>query len=243
MLGSATAFASYNVVTLMYHNVTNDSSRWDDYCVPASVLDSDISYFMSGGYETLTASELANEDMSNLNGKNILLLTFDDGYSGWYTDVYPILKKYNAKASMYIVGSKIDHYGYLTSYQIKEMSESGLVEFGNHTDKIHQTPFEIVQNLYNDSYVFWDVVDDIRTNADKLKSITGKDVTSITWPYGYYTSMLDSTIKDNLGYAISFSTNYGVNVYSGDLSVPFNRINREYSTTSQSLYERANSKF
>ena len=241
--GSASAYASCNVVSIMYHNITNDSNRWSDYCIPASVLESDISYFMNNGYITMTASELANTDMSYLNGKKVLLLTFDDGYSGWYTDAYPVLRKYNAKASMYVVGSKIDHYGYLTKYQIKEMSDSGLVEIGNHTNKIHQTPFELVRNLYSDSYTFWDIVDDIQLNGERLEAITGKRVASITWPYGYYTNALDQAVKDNLGYGISFSTNYGVNVYNGDASVPFNRINREYSTTSQSLYERAERKF
>lgn len=242
IVGTASAYASCNVVTLMYHNITNDSSRWDDYCVPASTLDSDIAYFLDKGYIALTASELANENMSNLDGKNILLLTFDDGYSGWYTDAYPVLKKYNVKATMYIVGSKVDHYGYLTRYQIKELANSGLIEIGNHTDKIHQVPIELLKSIYDDSYAFWDVIDDIRSNGDKLEAITGKAVTSISWPYGYYTSALDQTVK-SLGYVISFSTNYGVNVYSGDASVPFNRINREYSTTSKDLYDRAESKF
>jgi peptidoglycan/xylan/chitin deacetylase (PgdA/CDA1 family) len=243
IFGGASAYASCNVVTLMYHNVTNDSERWDDYCISPSTLDSDISYFLNNGYITMTASELATEDMSKLDGKKVLLLTFDDGYSGWYTDVYPILKKYSAKATMYIVGSKIDHYGYLTSYQIKELANSGLVEMGNHTDKIHQTPVELVKRLYDDTYSFWDIVDDIRLNGEKITAITGKPVTSISWPYGYYTSALDNAVKDNLGYKISFSTNYGVTVYSGSAATPLNRINREYSTTSQSLYERAESKF
>ena len=86
--GSASAYASCNVVSIMYHNITNDSNRWSDYCIPASVLESDISYFMNNGYITMTASELANTDMSYLNGKKVLLLTFDDGYSGWYTILY-----------------------------------------------------------------------------------------------------------------------------------------------------------
>lgn len=236
---SVSAEASCRVVSLMYHNITEDSSRWDDYTVPPSVFEEDLRYFLDRGYITLTAPELINEDMANLNGKKILLVTLDDGYAGWYTYVYPILQKYNAKATMFIVGSSIDRYGYLTKSQIHEMANCGLIEIGNHTDRIHQTPLERVKMLYGGEYTFWDVVGDIRSNGELLESVTGKYVSSIAWPYGYYTDSLDKTVKSELGYVISFSTNYGVNTYSGYAPKPFNRINREYSITTEELYQRA----
>lgn len=242
IIGNVSAYASCNVVTIMYHNITNDSNRWDDYCIPPIQLESDIEYFLNHGYVTLTASELTEERANRLEGKKVLLLTFDDGYAGWYTYVLPILRKYNVKATMYVVGAKMNHYGYLADYQIKELANSGLVEIGNHTDKIHQAPLELVKKLYDDNYAFWDIVDDIKTNGAKIQAVTGKPVTSISWPYGYCTDALDSTVKRE-GYKISFSTNYGVNVYNGDASEPFNRINREHSTTSADLLARAESKF
>ena len=238
IMGEA-AYASCNVVTVMYHNVTDNSSRWDDYCIPASSLEEDIKYFTSRGYETLTASELG---MDYLDGKKILLLTFDDGYSGWYTDVLPVLEKYNAKATMFVVGSFINKYGYLNEYQIKEMADCGLIEFGSHTDYIHNAQLSTMQSLYNNTYTFWEIVQDVKNSANILKSITGQDVTSMSWPYGYYTDSLDGELK-NSGIKITFSTLYGVNRYNGWETAPFNRINREYSTTPESLYERAESKF
>lgn len=240
--GSA-AYASCDVVTVMYHDVTDNSLAWSDYCIPASQLAEDIEYFTSRGYITLTASELASESMDNLEGKKILLLTFDDGYAGWYTDVFPVLKQYNAKATMFVVGSFINKYGYLNKYQINEMAHSGLVEIGSHTHNIHNMPLERVRSLYNDGAVFWDVISDIKNSGAAIKSVTGYDVTSISWPYGYYTAALDEAVKSSLGYKISFSTNYGVNRYYGYESQPFNRINREYNTTPESLYSRAEGKF
>lgn len=242
IIAGGAAYASCDVVSIMYHNVTSDSSRWDDYCIPASSLASDIEYFTSRGYETLTASELVTSGMDNLDGKKILLLTFDDGYCGWYTDVLPVLEQYNAKATMFVVGSFINKYGYLNEYQIREMAGGGLVEFGSHTDYIHNAQLSKVQSLYNNTYTFWEIVQDIKNSAAILKSITGQDVTSMSWPYGYYTDSLDSELK-NSGIKITFSTLYGVNRYNGWETTPFNRINREYSTTSEDLYSRAESKF
>ncbi len=242
LIGNISAYASCKVVSIMYHDITEDSSRWGAYCISPEQLESDISYFLSNGYISITASELANEDMNNLNGRKILLLTFDDGYSGWYTYAMPILKKYGAKASMYMIGSKINHYGYLSSYQIREMANCGLIEIGNHTDKVHQASLDLVKQLYNDPYASKDIVSDIKNSAAKIQEASGKSVTSITWPYGYYTDALDAEVK-NAGYKISFSTNYGVNVYKGSTAVPFNRINREDTTTSADLYARAENLF
>ena len=47
----------------------------------------------------MTATELATANMADIDNRKILLLTFDDGYSNFYTEVFPILKKNDAKAT------------------------------------------------------------------------------------------------------------------------------------------------
>ena len=41
----------------------------------------------------MTATELATANMADIDNRKILLLTFDDGYSNFYTEVFPVLKK------------------------------------------------------------------------------------------------------------------------------------------------------
>ena len=89
------------VAALMYHSVTTDSSRWNDYTISPEQLDADIQYFKSCGYIPMTATELATSNMADIDNRKILLLTFDDGYSNFYTEVFPILKKNDAKATMF----------------------------------------------------------------------------------------------------------------------------------------------
>ena len=231
----ASASAAAQVAVLMYHEITTDESRHSDWSTSPEQLEADINYFLDRGYVSLTASELANGSMDNLNGKKILLLTFDDGYVGWYTDVYPILQRTGAKATMFVVGMYINRYGYLSEDQIREMANSGLIEIGSHTDHVHQMPRETLIRLYNSGGAD-DVISDIRNNTARLSEITGQSVTSISWPYGYYTSLLDGRIKSELGYTMSFSTDFGVNYYYGDSSFVFNRVNRENYRTPASLY-------
>lgn len=243
MVGAVSANAAAKVAALMYHSVTEDTDRLGDYTISPFQLDSDIKYFLDCGYIPMTASELATEPLWRIDNRKILLLTFDDGYDNFYTEVFPILQKYNAKATMFLIGSYINRYGYLNSDQVYEMAHSGLVEMGNHTDAIHHTPVDLLYDIYNAPETVNDVVEDIRRNGDVIKSITGYDVTSLSWPYGYYTTRLDNMIKSKLGYKISFSTNYGVTFYTGDTTSPLNRMNREASATSGQVFDRANSKF
>ncbi|MCH5209364.1 MAG: polysaccharide deacetylase family protein [Oscillospiraceae bacterium] len=242
-MSTVTANAAANVAALMYHRVTRDESRVDEYTISPDMLDSDIAYFISNGYITMTASELAAADMSEIDGRNILLLTFDDGYSNFYTEVFPILQKYNAKATMYIVGSYINRYGYLIADQVHEMAHSGLVEIGNHTNAIHHTPRALLENIYNTPNSFFEIILDIKNNGETLKNITSIDVTSLSWPYGYYTTELDREVKAQTGYGITFSTEYGVNIFTGDTSLPLKRMNRDCYASTQEVFERANNLF
>lgn len=243
VLGYVSASAAADVAALMYHSVTEDSSRWVDYTISPEQLDEDIQYFTDRGYITMTATELAVANMADIDGRKILLLTLDDGYSNFYTDVFPVLKKHNAKATMYLIGSYINRYGYLSEDETYEMANSGLVEIGNHTNAIHHTPVEQLAAIYNNPNSFFEVLADISSNGEILKRVTGKDITSISWPYGYFTAELDGAVKERLGYAISFGTEYGVNKYNGDTSYPLKRMNREYSLSSQEVFERAEERF
>jgi peptidoglycan/xylan/chitin deacetylase (PgdA/CDA1 family) len=61
------------------------------------------------------------------------VLTFDDGYEDFYTDVFPLLKKYQMKATIYIIVDFIGRRGFMNEKEIKEVLDSGLVELGSHT--------------------------------------------------------------------------------------------------------------
>ncbi|AOA57462.1 polysaccharide deacetylase [Acinetobacter larvae] len=66
------------------------------------------------------------------NQKNVVALSFDDGFLDNYQYAYPLLKKYQAKATIFLA-TEIDGIEKLTPTQIKEMSASGIIEFGAHT--------------------------------------------------------------------------------------------------------------
>lgn len=57
-----------------------------------------LQYLWDNGYEPIFFSDLTHlEDYDKP-----VLLTFDDGYIGNYTELYPLLQEYNMKATIFI---------------------------------------------------------------------------------------------------------------------------------------------
>jgi peptidoglycan/xylan/chitin deacetylase (PgdA/CDA1 family) len=89
---------------------------------------------LSGAHiETHFVSDVPSMLAGTLSAKHTVMLTFDDGYRDFYTDVLPLLKKYHAKATFYVVNHFIGKNDYVTETQLEEIASSGLVEIGAHT--------------------------------------------------------------------------------------------------------------
>ena len=61
-----------------------------------------------------------------------VILTFDDGYTDFYTTAYPVLQSHGFKGVAYIVPGFLDHPRYMTSAQVVEIDRAG-IEVAAHT--------------------------------------------------------------------------------------------------------------
>lgn len=89
-------------------------------------------------YESYMKGELALPEKS-------VMLTFDDGYASVYTQVYPLLQKYQVPAMIALVTSWTEGEGkpsdvgtLLTWEQVREMEASGLVSVASHSHAMHK---------------------------------------------------------------------------------------------------------
>jgi peptidoglycan/xylan/chitin deacetylase (PgdA/CDA1 family) len=80
-------------------------------------------------------------------------ITFDDGYLSNYTLAFPILRTYNMKAPVFIIGVSVGETGeskdtgrpiipHFSYAQAREMAASGLVSIQSHTYDMHMADFE-----------------------------------------------------------------------------------------------------
>lgn len=134
----ASISATLRIPILMYHyveyvkdkkDVTRESLNISPY-----TFEQQIKTLNEAGYTFLTAKDFADV----LNGTMSLpsrpiLITLDDGHWDVDTVVLPILKKYHAKATIYIIPAFIGGSDFLSSSQLKDIIATGLVEIGAHT--------------------------------------------------------------------------------------------------------------
>lgn len=180
---------------LMYHKVTFDGYAQNDMTVDESKLRADFDYLQSAGYTPILPRELAAGE--TLPDKPVLI-TFDDGYVGNYTLLYPILQEYGFKALISPIVRMPDRpAGDFCSWaMLREMSGSGLVEIGSHTYDLHNmdgrggvyTPDQPngIQRRPGESDGEFSVrvLDDIQKSYDRLMEELGVSPTCFAYPYG-----------------------------------------------------------
>ena len=88
---------------LMYHMIKEPikNAKFNKLRVSPKMFEWQIRYLKKNGFTFLTMKELI-EKKDNLPKKTVVI-TFDDGYEDNYLNAFPILKKYNAKATIYLV--------------------------------------------------------------------------------------------------------------------------------------------
>lgn len=141
---------------LSYHDVKDSVDgdlEQEDTTISTKNMSRHFAWLQAHGYHPISIDDLldAKSGKKALPQKAILL-TFDDGYESFYSRVYPLLKLYKFPAVAALVGSwlqvengKTVLYGdeqvprehFLTTQQIKEMADSGLVEFASHSYDLH----------------------------------------------------------------------------------------------------------
>ncbi|MES9991078.1 MAG: polysaccharide deacetylase family protein [Candidatus Thiodiazotropha sp.] len=102
-------FFARKAFILMYHRVlTNDELKNSPvnvqpgmYVTP-STFESHVKYLIKKNYTIVFLSELADLISQKKDISRCCVITFDDGWIDNYTNMLPILKKYNVKATIFI---------------------------------------------------------------------------------------------------------------------------------------------
>lgn len=140
-------------LALAYHDVEDDAADQRYLSVRTSALNEQISWLLHNGYHVISVQDIldAHDGKKTLPPKAVLL-SFDDGYSSFYTRVWPLLQAWNVPALWAPVGSWVDtpenqkvNFGglmtprdrFATWDMVRELSRSPLIEIGSHTWASH----------------------------------------------------------------------------------------------------------
>lgn len=128
------------VLCLMYHSIDSEKNKGGIF---VDEFEEHIKWIKDK--KTFKMEELKGLDYKL--PKNSILITFDDGYKNNYTLAFPILKKYNMKATIFLNTKFIEKdETYLNWDEIREMYESGLIDFQLHTHS-HQLTVKDIEVL------------------------------------------------------------------------------------------------
>ena len=164
-------------------------------------FDAQMKYLAENGYHTITPAEMLDawEKGTGLPD-NPVIITFDDGYIDNYENAFPILEKYNLKATIFLISDYIGTYpNYVTWEQARTMQKSGLVQLESHTLN-HATLTELGSPE--------EVRHELVGSKQAIEFQLGNTVQFIAYPCGAYTEEITKLTQET-GYRAAFTVNYG----------------------------------
>lgn len=157
---------------LMYHIIGNPIGQYPYLYVSKNNFEAQIKYLYDNGYAFLFPEEIS---LASEIPKSVVI-TIDDGFRQIYDIALPILKKYNAKATLYVVTDKIGTSDYCTAEELRYMNDTGVFRIYSHTKK-HPYLTSVDKERLD-----WE----FENSNNEIYNITKREVTSIAYPHGYY---------------------------------------------------------
>ncbi len=203
--------SSPRVAILMYHSVGDNPAF---FTVTPKDFARQMAYLKKQGFRVVSLGQIVNslEKGEKLTDKTAAL-TFDDGYVDNFVNAWPVLKKYNFPATIFLTtgyfgqllgNSQGGQIKILDEAQVKEMARSDLIEFGSHTQS-HPRLAEISDI---------DFAKEAQVSKETIERITGKDCRFFAYPRGYWRESFFGVLK-GLGYKAACSVQEGL-IRTGD---------------------------
>lgn len=135
--------------------------------------------------------------------RNVFALSFDDGFLDNYQYAYPLLKKYQAKATIYLA-TQIEGIEKLNAEQIREMADSGLIEFGAHT----QHHVNLLKLSEDEAFA------EMQASKQDVEALVGRCL-SFAYPFGRFNAKHQQLAKE-IGFKNAVSTRKKVEAYTAE---------------------------
>ncbi len=180
---------------LMYHNIAEEYPEWAaGENITPKLFEEHMRAILKRGYTPILINEYYDFIMKGKDiPENPIAVTFDDGYLSNYEIAYPILKKLNIPATIFIVTSTVgldESSGkvanpHFTWAQAREMQESGLIDIHSHS------------HTHKDmaSLSLAELQFDLRMSKYLIEKNMGRNCYVFSYPYGHYSEQTLSFAK------------------------------------------------
>jgi len=173
------------VPILLYHRFGPEIA--DSMTVTTNYFESQLKYFKDQGYTVIPLRQLVDHIVGKMPSipSRSLVITADDGHKSVYTDMFPLLKKYHAPATLFLYPSALSNAPYaMTWEQLKEMKATGLLDLQSHTFW-HPNFKKEKRKLGTEEYENL-VASQLKKAKVKLEKEFNARVDMLAWPFGIY---------------------------------------------------------
>ncbi len=189
-----------HVVSFIYHRFGD--GRYPTTNTSIENFEAHINYLKDNDYHIVTLSKANEYLQSNQTGQKTAVLTIDDGFKSFITNGFPLLKKHNVTATLFINTKDIGSGDYMSWDDIKMLSDEG-IEIGNHTET-HQYFLNLSEE--NRYIIFKNEL----TNGQKLiEEKLGITPKVFAYPFGEYDIKMKAIVQE-VGFAAAVGQNSGV---------------------------------
>ncbi len=194
---------AYVPVIIMYHSVDSEAkATLDGYGSKLNVLpatfEKQMKFLKKRNYNVIPLEEFIERVRS---GKRIpyktLAITFDDGLKNNFTNAYPVLRKYNFPATIFVATDFIGKENFLSADDIKTLQKNN-ISIGSHT----------VSHSWLPSLDESAIKKELFESKKILEGITNSPVRTLSYPLGAFDRRVEK-IAEEAGYIGAVTTNPG----------------------------------
>ncbi len=165
-------------------------------------------------------------------GKNIWILTADDGWIDMRDYLVPIATKYSVPFFLGIITNRLDTSGFLSTRDVEAIAKNPLMTISSHS----------ISHTDNSKLDILTETKEMCESRDVLRKLSGQEVDTYIYPSGRFAPDIALPTAKNCGYTLAWSTQFGTdyNDHTGSLFA-INRI-RMNSETDPHFFEALISK-
>lgn len=187
----------YTVPILMYHRFGSDNLS---LFVTSENFTRQMDYLDKKDYKVISLNELVEGIKNNRSFEHkTVVITIDDGYEDNYLFAYPVLKRHNFPATIFLIANHIGTRKDFMSWQKAKIMSDDNISFGAHTkNELYLPAIKDKAELWSEIFGAKEVIENNLVLA----------VDCFCYPTGGFTEEIKSLVK-KAGYKCACTTNRG----------------------------------
>jgi len=195
------------IPVLMYHNLAENYSKGTEGAnITPKLFEEHMQGILERGYTPIFVADYYEYVQGRKElAENPIIITFDDGYLSNYEIAFPILKRLNIPATIFVVTSTVGatpksgqvSTPHFTWAQAKEMQQSGIIDIQSHSHT-HKNMTQISPAQLQE---------ELRLSRYLIERNVGKNCFVFSYPFGGYNETT-SRLARYAGYRMQILVNY-----------------------------------